>query len=108
MIKRLTWFASGVVAGIAAMRMARRKVRQTADAMKPVNIARGAADRARTRARDLADAVRGARTAMHDRETELRSQHGMDRAAAARLPVEPGRVVPLRPRERRERRAPGL
>ena len=107
MIKRLTWFASGVVAGIAAMRVARRKVRQTADAMKPVNIAKGAADRVRSRAHDLADAVRDARTAMHDREDELRSRHGIDPSEAARLPVQPGRVVPLRPRERRDRRVSG-
>lgn len=96
-MKRLTWFAGGIVAGIAGMRFARRKVRQTAEAMKPVNLARDAAGHLRDRAQDLADAARDARVTMRARESELRAQHGMDPSAAARLPVQPGRVVPLKP-----------
>lgn len=95
-MKRLTWFASGMVAGIAGMRLARKKVQQTAEAMKPVNLAKDAAGRVRERAHDLADAARDARAAMREREDELRAQQGMDPSTAARLPVQPGRVVPLK------------
>lgn len=96
MMKRLTWFTSGVVAGIAAMRYGRRKVRQTADALRPANVAKDAAAKVRERVDEVVDAARQGRAAMREREDELRARTGLA-ADLSRQPVEPGRVVPLRP-----------
>jgi hypothetical protein len=67
MIKRLSWFLGGAVAGAAGVGAAKRKVKKTAAQMSPVTVAKGAAQRVR-------DAVAEGRQAMKAKEAELRGR----------------------------------
>lgn len=108
MIKRLTWFVGGVVAGVAGLGTAKRKARAVASDLAPAAVARRATDTVRQRVRHLGDAVRDGRSAMHMRETELRARlDGRAVSLADELddgdtvlvdgrPVEPGQVIVLR------------
>ena len=108
MTKRLTWFISGALAGIAGVGYAKRKVRYTAATLAPGNVAKTAISRARERGHDVADAVRDGRRAMHDKEAELRARRdGTVVALADELEpndlvfvdgeaIEPGKVIVLR------------
>ena len=108
MMKRVTWFVSGVAAGAAGAGYAKRKVKQTAANLAPVNVARQAAGAVRDRGRHLADAVREGRAAMHAREDELRARRDQQvEALDERLepgeqilvdgrPVDTGRVIVLK------------
>ena len=82
MIKRLTWFLGGAVAGVAGAGVAKRKVKQAATRLTPRNVARGVGNRVR-------DAVADGRQSMRDREDELR-------ARLDDLPIEPGEVIVLK------------
>lgn len=73
-MRRVTWFVSGVAAGAAGASYAKKKVKQTAANLAPVNVAKNAAGAVRERGRHLADAVREGRAAMHAREDELRAR----------------------------------
>ena len=83
MIKRVTWFLSGVVAGITGAAYGYKQVRTKAETLQPVNVAKGVA-------------VREGRDAMRSRETELRGDLGLDEKESEIVSVEPGRVVVLR------------
>lgn len=104
-MKRLTWFASGLVAGITGAFYGSRKIKQKAETLKPVNVAKGVATKVRGRVDDVVDAVREGRAAMQDKELELRAIRDGDVVDTEVVSVEPGRVVVLRAaRERRARR----
>jgi hypothetical protein len=120
MIKRLTWFVGGAVAGVAGSRYTKRKVVAAKEQLAPAHIAKVAATRARERGRDVVDAVREGVEAMRAREAELRArldEHQEPTLAelepGARVlvdgrPVEPGKVIVLREvrDEREHRQAP--
>jgi hypothetical protein len=76
MLKRVKWFATGAVAGLAGARFAKRKVKSTAAQLAPINIAKSAAAKVREKGHDVADAVREGRDSMKAREAELRSKLG--------------------------------
>lgn len=107
-MKRVTWFVGGVAAGAVGANYAKRKVQQTASQLAPATIARGAADRLSRRTRDLVDAVREGREAMHGREDELKARRDGridtldahvgpdDQVLVDGRVVEPGRVIVLR------------
>jgi hypothetical protein len=114
-IKRLTWFVGGAVAGVAGARVAKRKVRSAATQLSPRNIAQSVTGRVR-------DAVAEGRQAMHVREAELRARvAGRATTLADELdegdevlvdgrPVQPGQVIVLkqvrdRKNDRRRRQA---
>jgi hypothetical protein len=82
MMRRVAWFAAGAAAGVSGSYYAKRKMREAAERYKPVNVARGAAGR-------VADALREGRSAMAQKEAELRNRQ--DAGAATRLPA-PERV----------------
>jgi hypothetical protein len=108
MIKRLTWFVGGAVAGVAGAGYAKRKVKETASHLAPANVARTAVAKVRERTHDVVDAVRDGREAMHAKEAELRARlEGSSTTLADELdpddrvlvdgrPVEPGQVIVLR------------
>lgn len=108
MMKRVTWFVSGAVAGVMGAGYAKRKVKATASQLAPVNVARGAADRVKTRLHDVGDAVREGRDAMRTKEQELKARVDgravpLDTALAPGdqvlvegRAVEPGQVIVLR------------
>ncbi len=113
MIKRVTWFVSGAVAGAAGAGVAKRKVKAKAAELTPARMARGASQRVR-------DAVGDGRRAMRAREAELRARvagvapvsladelEPYDTVLVDGEPVEAGKVIVLRqvrddePRRRR-------
>ena len=70
--KRVTWFAVGAAAGAGGSLYARRKTRQAWERMQPTNVAKMAAVKARGAGRSVVDAVREGRSAMKEKEAELR------------------------------------
>jgi hypothetical protein len=109
MLKRVTWFVSGAVAGAAGAGVAKRKVKAKAAELAPVTIARKAGQRVR-------DAVDEGRRAARVKEAELRARlegrHAtidqlteVDQVLVDGESVEPGRVIVLRQvADRRSRR----
>lgn len=116
MMKRVTWFAGGVVAGIASAGYAKKKVKETASQMAPAQVARSAATTVRIRTRHVVDAVREGRQVMRHTEDELHARRegrltSLDEHLAADdqvfvdgVPVESGRVIVMRPRQSSGRR----
>ncbi len=112
MIKRLTWFAGGLAAGVAGAGYAKKKVKETASQLAPVQVAKGVAGKARRAGRTVADAVRDGRQAMHHHEDELRAKREGrlesledhvdpgDQVFVDGRPVESGRVIVMRQRDR--------
>ncbi|MEO6122107.1 MAG: hypothetical protein ABIR32_00250 [Ilumatobacteraceae bacterium] len=112
MMKRVTWFVSGAVAGVAGTGYAKRKVKATAAQLAPVNVAKSAVAKVRDRRNDVVEAVRDGRQAMKAKEAELKARlHGTTAPIAEELadplsaddqivvdghPVEPGQVIVLR------------
>ncbi|MCB9380165.1 MAG: hypothetical protein R2694_11125 [Ilumatobacteraceae bacterium] len=101
MIKRLTWFVGGAVAGVAGTAVAKRKVKSVAHELAPANVARKTKER-------LHDAWAEGKRAMKAKEAELRAHRdGRRETLADELdagdevlvdgrPVEPGQVIVLR------------
>lgn len=115
MIKRVTWFVSGAVAGVAGAGLAKRKVKKAANRLTPRNLAHGVTGRIR-------DAVAEGRLAMRAKESELHARYDGrvstladdleegDEVLVDGRPVEPGQVIVLkqirdRDRDRRRFRA---
>lgn len=107
-MKRVTWFVTGVAAGAAGTNYAARKVKRTAQQLAPANVARSAASSVRHGGRHLVDAVREGRSAMRDREDELKARrdarlHSLDdqlepgdQLLVDGRPVDSGRVIVLK------------
>jgi hypothetical protein len=101
MMKRLTWFVSGAVAGVAGAGLAKRKVKQAATHLTPKHVVNGLSSRVR-------DSVAEGRTAMRAKEAELRARldgravrlsDGLDdgdEVLVDGVPVEPGQVIVLK------------
>jgi hypothetical protein len=117
MIKRVTWFAGGVVAGVATAGYAKKKVKETAAQIAPAQIARSATHTVRARSRDVVDAIREGREVMRHTEDELHARREGrlvsldehvgpdDQVYVDGVPVESGRVIVMRPREPKGRKA---
>lgn len=100
-MKRLVWFVSGAVAGIAGIGFAKKKAKEAAEELAPAAVARKTVHRVR-------DAIVEGRAAARVREAELRAQlDGSARSLAEDLaegdtvlvdghPVSPGQVIVLR------------
>ena len=101
MIKRMTWFVGGAVAGVAGASVAKRKMKQAATHLAPRNVVYGATVRVR-------DAMGEGRRAMRAKETELRARldgrtisladdlDDGDEVLVDGRPVEPGQVIVLK------------
>ena len=100
MIKRMTWFVSGAVAGVAGVGMAKRKMKQAANQLTPKRIAHGVTSR-------VHDAFAEGRRAMRSREAELRARldgngtladhlDDVDEVLVDGRPVKPGQVIVLK------------
>ena len=112
MMKRLTWFAGGLAAGVAGAGYAKKKVKQTASQLAPVQVAKGAATKVRRAGRAVVDAARDGREAMQHHEDELRAKREGrfesledhvapgDQVFVDGRPVESGRVIVMRERQR--------
>lgn len=73
-MKRVTWFVGGVAAGAAGAGFAARKVRETAEQLKPVNLAKSVGRGVKGGVGNVVDAIREGRDAMHEREDSLRAR----------------------------------
>lgn len=117
MMKRITWFAGGVAAGAAGIGYAKKKVKETASNLAPAQVAKSVVSSARSKGRDIADAVREGRSAMTDHEDELRARREGrleslddhvapgDRVFVDGEPVDSARVIVMRqPTESSKRR----
>jgi len=113
MMKRATWFAGGVVAGLASAGYAKKKVKQTASQMAPTQMAKSALGAVRNTTSNVADAFREGRQVMKHTEDELHAKRegrltSLDEHVAPGdqvyvdgVPVESGRVIVMRPKERK-------
>lgn len=107
-MKRITWFVTGAAAGATGASYATKKIKHKASQMTPVNVAKGAAGRAKQSGRRVVDAVKEGRMAMRDREDELRARRDLrveaiddrldpgDQLLVDGQPVDTGRVIVLK------------
>jgi hypothetical protein len=110
MMKRVTWFAGGLAAGLAGAGYAKKRIKEAAANVAPVQVAKSAATRVRAKGRDVVDAVREGREAMNQHEDELRAKREGrlesledhvgpgDKVFVDGRPVESGRVIVMRQR----------
>ncbi len=108
MMKRITWFAGGVVAGVVGLSAGKKKVKAVANELAPLQVARRAGGSARDQGRRITDAVREGRRAMRAKELELRARldgrsssladelDDVETVLVDGLPVEAGQVIVLR------------
>ena len=90
MLKRVSWFVGGAVAGVAGAGYAKRKVKETASQLAPSNIAKSAVAKVRERGHDVAEAIRDGREAKREKESELRAKLGAQPATAPSRPAHLG------------------
>ena len=112
MMKRVTWFAGGIAAGIAGAGYAKKKVKEAASNVAPAHVAKAAVSKARAKTRDIADAVREGRAVMSQHEEELRAKNEGrlesledhvepgDKVFVDGQPVDSARVIVMRQRSR--------
>jgi hypothetical protein len=74
MMKRVSWFVGGVVAGAAGAGYAKKKVKSTAANLAPTNVVKAASSRVRDQSRHVVGAFKEGRQAMHAREDELKAR----------------------------------
>ena len=74
MMRRVSWFVGGVVAGAAGAGYAKKKVREATANLTPVNVVKSAGGRVRDQGRNVVGALREGRAAMHAREDELKAR----------------------------------
>lgn len=110
MMKRVTWFAGGVAAGLAGAGYAKKKVKEVASNAAPAQVAKTAVAKARAKTQDVADAVREGRAVMNQHEDELRAKREGrlesledhvdpgDKVFVDGQPVHSGRVIVMRQR----------
>jgi hypothetical protein len=107
MIKRLSWFISGALAGVAGVGYAKKKVKATASHLTPSNFVKSARARLRERRLDVSEALRDGRSAMQSKEAELIARRdgtfktadelgSSDQVLVDGKPVEPGQIIVLR------------
>lgn len=113
MMKRVTWFAGGVAAGLVTAEYTKRKVKQTASHLAPAHLAKSAVSGVRAKAHGVADAVREGRLVARHTEDELRARREGrlvsladqvapgDQVFVDGVPVESGRVIVMRRKEGR-------
>jgi len=70
-MKRVVWFVSGAVAGVAGASYAKKKVKETASQLSPTHVAKTATAKARQKGHDVAQALREGREAKRSREADL-------------------------------------
>jgi hypothetical protein len=125
MMKRVTWFVSGIATGAVGVGAAKRKIRSAAAELTPGQVVRRASRTARRGAHDVSDALREGRRAMRAKEVELRARidgrvtnladvldddDDVDSLIVDGKEVKPGQVIVLRqvrddPARRSRRRA---
>lgn len=93
MFKRVVWFGVGAVAGAGGSAWAQRKIKAQIERVQPSRLAGSAGDAIRA-------AVADGRSAMREREVDLRRRYGLEQVS----PVEPVGYPPLPGPSRRAHR----
>jgi hypothetical protein len=73
MIKRVRWMGAGLAVGIGSSLWAQRKVKSVMARYTPAGLGGGAVNRVKVLPGEVKAALREGRSAMQDREAELRS-----------------------------------
>ena len=74
LIRRLVWFTSGATAGFGGAMWVRRRIRRALRRYAPENVRADASASVRRLGAGVRDAVAEGRSAMRDREAELRAE----------------------------------
>lgn len=74
MIKRLTWFVTGAVAGVGSVLIVGRRIKRRVSELAPVRVAERALDKTKESVSRLKRAATDGRDAMREREEELKSR----------------------------------
>ena len=74
LIRRLVWFTSGATAGFGGAMWVRRRIRRAVRRYTPENVRADASASVRRLGAGVRDAVAEGRSAMRDREAELRAE----------------------------------
>lgn len=74
MFKRVTWFAVGAAAGVGGSAYAKKRVKEAIDRLAPEHVQQVARHKARMIGGRVVGAAREGRSAMHEREQELRGR----------------------------------
>ena len=110
MMKRLTWFVGGIAAGATGAGYTKKKVKEKASQVSPAGVARSAAERAKSTASNVVDALREGRDAMGQHEDELKAKRDGrlvsldehvapgDQVFVDGVEVDSGRVIVMRPK----------
>jgi hypothetical protein len=93
MMKRVTWFAAGAAAGAVGAVAAGKKVKQKAEQLKPVNVAKSAAGAVKARGQDVAAAVREGKAQARKKEAELKATRDGVEPVDPFAPAGPGTTV---------------
>ena len=81
-MRRLFWLGIGTVAGAAGTVWTERKVKERLDALSPDHAVKVAAEKAKGAGRTVVEAVTEGRSAMVEREQELRARRDAGRAGS--------------------------
>ena len=82
-VRRLFWLGIGTVAGAAGTVWTERKVKERLDALAPEHAVKVAAEKAKGAGRTVVEAVTEGRSAMVEREQELRARRDAGRPSGA-------------------------
>ena len=74
MMKRLTWFVTGLVAGAGSVVLIGRRIKRRVSELTPVRVAERALRRTRVSVDRLRDAIVDGKSAAAQRESELRQR----------------------------------
>jgi hypothetical protein len=103
--KRVTWFVTGTVAGVAGATAAKRSVKKKAATLPPVKVAKQAITSAQSARAKVVDAARDGREAMRETEARLRAKRNGDEVAPVEVvdgrivaagEIKPGQVIVLK------------
>jgi hypothetical protein len=111
-LKRVTWFVTGTVAGVAGATAAKRSVKKKAAKLPPVRAAKQAITSVQSARERLVEAARDGRDVMRETEARLRAKRNGDEIAPVEVidgrivasgNIKPGQVIVLKEvRDRRE------
>jgi hypothetical protein len=105
MFKRVTWFVTGTVAGVAGATAAKRSVKKKASNLPPVKAAKQAISSVQAAKDRVTEAARDGRDAMRDTEARLRAKRNGDEVAPVEIidgriiatgDIKPGQVIILK------------
>jgi hypothetical protein len=105
MFKRVTWFVTGTVAGVAGATAAKKSVKRKAATLPPVKVAKQAISSVQSAKERVTEAARDGRDAMRQTEARLKAKRNGDEIAPVEVidgrivatgDIKPGQVIVLK------------